>query len=112
MRRRIRRAGWWVLASVGATAVVGVIVFGVGAVNTGLGWVGGVSVYGTVVGVLQWAVLRRQVPRAGWWVLASTAGWVVGMPLGDIVGPLGLGAVYGAITGAAMVWLLRRRGEG
>ena len=112
LRRQIARDGWWVLASVGATAVVGVIVFGVGAVNTGLGWVGGVSVYGTVVGVLQWAVLRRQVPRAGWWVLASTAGWVVGMPLGDIVGPLGLGAVYGAITGAAMVWLLRRRGEG
>jgi hypothetical protein len=44
-------------------------------------------------------------------VLASTVGWVVGMPLGDIVGPPGLGAVYGAITGTTLVLLLRQRRE-
>jgi len=112
LRRHITRSGRWVLASLGAAAVVGVVVFGVGTVDADLGWVGGVSVFGTVVGVLQWAVLRRQVPRAGWWVLASTAGWVVGMPLGDINGPPGLGAVYGAITGTALVLLLRQRPPG
>lgn len=111
LRGHVTRAGRWVLASLGAAAVVGVVVFGVGVVNADLGWFGGVSVFGTVVGVFQWAVLRRQVPRAGWWVLASTAGWVVGMPLGDIVGPPGLGAAYGAITGTALVLLLRHRGE-
>jgi hypothetical protein len=109
LRRHVTGAGRWVLASLGAVAVVGVVVFGVGVVNADLGWVGGVSVFGTVVGVLQWAVLRRQVPRAGWWVLASTAGWVVGMPLGDVNGPPGLGAAYGVITGTVLVWLLRRR---
>ena len=84
------------------------ILGGVGVVSVDVGWVGGVSIFGTVVGVLQWLVLRRQVPRAGWWVLASTVGWVVGLPLGDINGPPGLGAVYGAFTGTALVWLLRQ----
>ena len=62
--------------------------------------------------MLQWLVLRRQMPRAGWWVLASTVGWVVGMPLGDINGPPGLGAAYGVITGTTLVWLLRQRPPG
>ncbi len=108
LRRHLARSGWWVLASLGAVAVVGVAVFGVGLVNTDVGWFGGVSVFGTAVGVLQWLVLRRHLARSGWWVLASTVGWVVGMPLGDIVGPPGLGAAYGAITGTALVWLLRQ----
>ena len=112
LRRHVTGAGRWVLASLGATAVVGVVVFGVGVVNVEAGWFGGVSVFGTVVGVLQWVVLRRQIPRAGWWVLASTAGWVVGMPLGDIVGPPGLGAAYGAMTGTVLVWLLRQGPRG
>jgi hypothetical protein len=109
LRKHVTQAWRWVLASLGATAVVGVVIFGVGVVSADLGWLAGVSVFGTVVGVLQWAVLRRQVPRAGWWVLASTAGWVVGMPLGDVNGPPGLGAAYGVITGTVLVWLLRRR---
>jgi hypothetical protein len=112
LRRHVARAGRWVLANLGAAAVVGVVVFGVGVVDADLGWLAGVSLFGTVVGVLQCAVLRRQVPRAGWWVLASTVGWVVGMPLGDMAGPPGLGAVYGAITGTALVLLLRQGSRG
>ena len=108
LRRHLARAAWWVLASLGAVAVVGVVVFGGGLVSAEVGWFGGVSVFGTVVGLLQWLVLRRQIPRSGWWVLASTVGWVVGLPLGDLNGPPGLGAAYGAITGAALVWLLRQ----
>ena len=112
LRRYLAGAGRWVPASLGAAAVVGVVSFGVGMVDVDVGWVGGVSAFGTVVGVLQWLVLRRQVPLALWWVLASTVGWVVGMPLGDINGPPGLGAAYGAITGTALVWLLRQRPPG
>ncbi len=110
LRRHVPRASRWLLASLGAAAVVGGVVFGVGAFDAAVGWIAGVSVFGTVVGVLQWLVLRRQIPRAGWWVLASTVGWVAGMPVGDSVGPPGLGAVYGAITGTTLVWLLRQRG--
>ena len=106
LRRHVTRAGRWVLASLGAAASFGVVVFGVGVVNADLGWVGG-GYIGTVVGVLQWLVLRRQVPRAGWWVLASTVGWVVAIPVGDIAGPPGW-AVYGAFTGTTLIWLLRQ----
>ena len=53
---------------------------------TTLGWLlGGVLLpdlamftAGLVIGVLQWVVLRQRVPQAGWWVLASAAGWAWG----------------------------------
>lgn len=32
-------------------------------------------VLGLSIGVLQWLLLRRRLPRAGWWVLASLLGW-------------------------------------
>ncbi|NNE35205.1 MAG: VanZ family protein [Rhodothermales bacterium] len=108
LRRHIDRSIRWVLASLGASVIAGAVIFGVGVVNPSLGWLGGVSVFGTVVGLLQWLVLRHHVSRAGWWVLASTVGWVAGMPFGDIVGPPGLGAVYGVVTGTVLVWLLRQ----
>lgn len=109
VRRYVTRAHRWVLVSMGAIAVVGVVIFGVGVVDPELGWISGVSLFGTMVGVLQWVVLREQIPRAGWWVLASTTGWIAGMPIGDSVGPPGLGATYGAITATALVWLLRQQ---
>jgi hypothetical protein len=81
--------------------------------------------------VPQWFVLRRQVTRAGWWVVASTVGLVVagagvlasiqyfldaflseikpGFGPGDAAVGLILSlAIYGAITGAVLVWLLRQ----
>jgi hypothetical protein len=108
LRKHVARAGRWVLASVGATAVVGMVIFGLGLVSREAGWIWGVSLFGTVVGTFQWLVLRRQVPRAGWWVPVSAAAWLAGMPLGDMVGPPALGAIYGATTGAALVLLLRQ----
>ena len=86
------------------------------------------GLFGTVLGVLQWLVLRQQVPRAGRWVPAAGVGWIVGAPLGAVLGGglsgvlgwsgggaidwaltwAGVGAVYGAITGRVLVWLLRQ----
>ena len=134
LRRQVARAGWWaVTGPVGAAVitVVGLVVgFAVGVVGgaaKGLdaGLTVGVIVFGTVLGVLQWRlVLRRQVARAGWWVLASTVGYVVGGFLSggapqaergpEAVGwallGFGLvGAVYGAITGRVLAWLLHQR---
>lgn len=108
LRRHVVGAGRWVPANLGAVAVVGAVILGVGVVDRDLGWIVGISLFGTVAGLLQWAVLRRQVPLAGWWVAASTAGWVLGMPFGDLNGPPGLGAVYGAITATTLVWLMRQ----
>jgi hypothetical protein len=37
-----------------------------------------VPVVGLLTGVLQYGLLRRYLPRMGWWVLATTGGWLLG----------------------------------
>ena len=84
------------------------------------------AVLGIILGIPQWRVFRRYVARAGWWVWANAAAWLVGMPLVFIgassvpVGATALGraliivitsaaagAVVGAIHGLALLRLLR-----
>jgi hypothetical protein len=118
LRRRVSRAGWWVLASAAG---------GYGIMQTGftgysetvrmsygslLGWTGVVALAGAVTGTFQWLVLRGQVSRAGWWVLASIVGWGLGMTAAiafsrgigasDFVALGVIGAVLGAVTGGAL----------
>ena len=122
LRRRVSVACWWVLASTAAAVgVARAVTQGNGQSLQGYGlllsWPGVVALGGAVTGTLQWLVLRGQVARAGWWVLVSTVGWVLvvavatasdrvdglltwGMPVA--------GAVLGAVTGGALVWLLRQ----
>jgi hypothetical protein len=33
---------------------------------------------GAIVGLAQWLILRGQIQRAGWWVLATAGGWMAG----------------------------------
>jgi hypothetical protein len=81
------------------------------------------SVFGVVGGILQWLILRRKVPQAAWWLLGNILGALVGtiaLPLAIALGEsgnwglativfgMGFGAGNGAITGAALVWLLRQ----
>jgi len=108
LRAHIDRAGAWVLATVGACAVAGLVMVGVGAFDADLGWYVGVSIFGIALGVLQWVVLRTNVPNAGWWILVSTVGWAVALPFGDLNGPPGLGGLYGVVTATALVRLLRQ----
>jgi hypothetical protein len=74
---------------------------------------------GALAGTIQWIILRRWFPRAGWWVLISSVSWAaaglayvlltrgndVGIPIGGAVS----GALSGGITGLGVVWLLRAR---
>jgi hypothetical protein len=55
-----------------------------------------VSLASLVRGLGQWLLLRQNVKRAGWWILATAIGWVIAA-----------GAGVGAITGTALVLLLR-----
>ena len=88
---------------------------------------------GLLVGTLQWLVLRRQVAQSGWWVVTSglavlgglvvffvgailggaaievVSGDLMDMDVYRIVGHLLTASVYGAITGYALVRLLRHR---
>ena len=125
LRRLIDDTGWWVLVSVGAVAIVGVLVFGLGLIDRDVGWVLGIAVGWIVLGALQWLVLREQVAGAGWWVLANLLGlivagpvvgfvtWATGAPadsaLGGFLRWLAFGAAYGVVTGSALSWLLRQR---
>ena len=124
LRRRVSGVGWWVLAS--AAGSYGIIQAGFNgyneivwmSVDSPFGWAGVVALSGAVVGTLQWFVLRGQVSRAGWWVLASTLGWGLGMAAAialswgvganDFVAVALTGAVLGAVTGGVLVWLLRQ----
>ncbi|NNG17139.1 MAG: hypothetical protein HKM89_11730 [Gemmatimonadales bacterium] len=127
LRRLIADAGWWVLASLMAVTIVGVLVFGLGLISRDVGWVLGVAVGWIVLGALQWLVLREQVAGAGWWVLANALGLIVAIPvvgfvtwatgatpdsaMGGLLRWLAFGAAYGVVTGTALWWLLRERLE-
>ena len=103
---------WWVLASLVGGAV-GFAVAGavLGAVLEAVAAAGGfamaaavvMAVAGASLGIAQWLVLRRQVSRAGWWVLASTVGLAVG-----VLFSVAAGVIYAPITGGVLVWLLRQ----
>ena len=112
LRRQVSRAGWWILATLAAFAVGESLRLVVDdAVSD--------SVALALVGITQWIVLRRQVSRAGWWILATIAGFAGGESLrlvvndsvavGELLGMAVALAVFGAITGGALVWLLRQR---
>jgi hypothetical protein len=82
--------------------------------------------FGAIVALVQWPVLRREIPNVLVWVLASAIGWAAGFWASQAVLPLifngGLiepavsttvisvtsGLVAGAITGIALVWIVRR----
>lgn len=69
-------------------------------------------IYGSVIGLIQWFVLRRKVPGAAWWIVSSSLGWGLGgfmstfmlsngtelMERGGIVGILAVLLTLGAGT--------------
>jgi hypothetical protein len=82
--------------------------------------------FGAIVGLAQWPILRREIPNAFPWVVANIAGWAAGALLsqqvvaavsgGGTVGHLAstaigsgvTGVVAGAITGLVFVWIVRK----
>jgi hypothetical protein len=124
LRERITGAGlWWSASALGFGTAMGAVA----ASNTDESYAIAIVLMGSVLGVIsgipQWLVLRRKVPRSGWWLVASCIGSLVGLLDFHFVLALGeagkwtqailtfgllFGAGYGAITGAALVWLLRQ----
>lgn len=85
-------------------------------------------VLGSILGVPQWLVLRRHLPKAGWWVPANALAWMVGMVVvfvginfiqseGSTISMalmlllflFAAGAAVGAVHGLVLIWLLRSR---
>ena len=86
----------------------------------------GYFLFGVIVAILQWPVLRREIPNLLVWVLANVVGWAVGFWASQAVLPLFFadplvepavsttviavtsGLVAGAITGLALIWIVRK----
>jgi hypothetical protein len=133
LRRHLRRIDSWVLGSavgicLGAYAQrIAIFVSGILPATTSgkyvfgtqmfWGMVLGLFVLWGVIGCAQWLVLRRRIPHAGWWVLASalsgaTSGavaQVIRPASGDLLLPyVARWAIYGALTGIPLVLLLQK----
>jgi len=86
----------------------------------------GYFLFGVIVAILQWPVLRREIPHILTWLLASALAWAAGYWASEAVLPLFLtgpsippavsttviavtsGLVAGAITGVALIWIVRK----
>ena len=85
----------------------------------------GYFLFGVIVALVQWPVLRREIPQVLTWLIASALAWAIGYwvsqavlslftdPLIDpVVGTTVIavtsGLVAGAITGVALIWIVRK----
>jgi hypothetical protein len=85
----------------------------------------GYFLFGVIVALVQWPVLRREIPQVLTWLIASAVAWAVGYwasqavlslftdPLiapvvGTAVIAITSGLVAGAITGLALIWIVRK----
>jgi hypothetical protein len=127
LRRYVSNISDWILAG-GAGWAVGYI-FGLFVINSliglPLGGFLGYVLFGVIVAVAQWPILSREIPNLLTWVVANVAGWTLGfyasqLSLNLFEGPaiapaLSVtlvstvsGLIAGAITGIALVWIVRQ----
>jgi hypothetical protein len=94
--------------------------------STPVGTLVGYMVFGLIVALFQYPVLRREIPHLTYWVIANVVAWTLGAFLSQWVAGLlfqddlpstftsvlvtvGItGLVAGAITGLALVWIVRQ----
>ncbi len=119
MRRHLPRPILWLAATLIGHLVCLVIIAGgnlVGLAGVGV-WddVVLLGLVGIAIGTCQWSILRRHYRRAGWWVVATAAGfqwfmWMIVNPShspGELIirGTI-IGALAAAVPGATLVWLV------
>jgi hypothetical protein len=117
----------WVLAG-GASWAVG-YALGLFLINSlsssALGTLIGFILFGIIVGLVQWPLLRLEIPSLWMWILANVVGWTLGFYASQFslnlfvndpaINPVAstsvvtatTGLVAGAITGLALVWIAR-----
>jgi hypothetical protein len=76
--RRIPKAWRWILATaIGWLAGLALVLT---VVPPGMGALSGILA-GTLTGLAQWVLLRRELCWAGWWIAMSAVAWAVGLSL-------------------------------
>lgn len=118
-RKEIPFAVGWLLASMFAGVASGIVAAVAGDLGDLILGFGG---FGALLGIMQWFVLRQQIARAWWWLLASPLGWGWGLVIarlvdrvivftettGLIAGFVIIAGVAGIVTGVVLAWLSPR----
>lgn len=128
LRKYLNDASDWVLAAGASWAVgfaLGLLIMN-GLTGTGLDGFFGYILFGIIVAVVQWPILRREIPNVWMWILANVTGWTAGFYASQFaldlffndpaIAPLAStsvlsgvsGLVAGAITGVALIWIVRK----
>ena len=132
------RPGPWVLTTVGGLSVAVGLYAAASAISgypfdlswpSGvLGWAIALAAGGTLVGIVQQRILRLHGARAACWIAANQAGWclsALGLAIpadmngeltsvaavilrNGLLAPAVAGAILGAVTGGALIWMLRQ----
>jgi hypothetical protein len=116
LRRHLPRMGWWVIATLGGW-LLGVLLIDIpiwmnwahGPLNLDLAFI----LMGLAIGTGQWLLVRRRLPRAGWWIGANVVGWgMVGLITeGNSLGQFelfALGFMPACATAAALAYLMNQ----
>ena len=128
LRNYLIEASDWILAG-GTSWAVG-YALGLFLINslagTGLGGIVAYALFGLIVAIVQWPILRREIPSILAWILANVIGWTAGFYLSQVsldlffndpaIAPVlstsfistVSGLVAGAVTGIALVWIVRQ----
>ena len=129
LRNYLVESADWILAG-GTSWAVG-YALGLFLINslssTALGGVIGFALFGAIIAVVQWPLLRREIPNIWSWIMANVLGWTAGFYLSQIalsiffsndpaINPIVstsfisvvTGLTAGAITGLALVWIVRK----
>ena len=118
LRRYLPRMGGWVFATLGGW-LLGILLI---VILSRLGWMKApldldltFLVMGLSIGVGQWLLLRRRLPRAGWWIGANVAGWglLALITAENSLGQFGLfmvGFLPACVTAAALALLMNQVG--
>ena len=109
LRRWLPRIGWWVVATAlgwslglfGTRVIYSATALDVYPVLFGLARA---LFTGGIIGLAQWLVLRKRVPRAGWRILANVLGWGVSALFSRVLDLWVLGAP--ALVTVVGWWLL------
>jgi len=100
LRRYVHKMGGWILATMaGCLLSFAMLALVFREFETALFFWNGAFVFaaiGGIMGLCQWLFLRRRIPRAGWWVLASILGWGLAV----------LGSLTGVRNGSVLAQLL------
>jgi hypothetical protein len=100
--KRIQKAWRWaIFSSLGW--IVGYILF-VLFFPAEMGFLLG-PILGSILGVVQWVILRKELDWTGWWIIVSILAWTTGLTV--MPGLLTSGSLPGALTGLALVILFR-----